>query len=126
MSWPSCIKLSLLSVVTVLSLNYRPNSVQIDSDIRANQLIKPWIVSMGWLCSPLALFPLAKVGRPVGLCRKWAYGRSASDLGIGCSSPGCTSGLHTSLRSGRRSRAHLAWVMGGVQLGGACAPLPSS
>ena len=38
-SWPSCVKSSFLSVVIVLSLNYRPNSVQIYLDIRADQLI---------------------------------------------------------------------------------------
>ena len=41
MSWLPCVKNSFfISVVIVLYLNYRPNSAQIDSDIREDQLIK--------------------------------------------------------------------------------------
>ncbi|CAI9176061.1 unnamed protein product [Rangifer tarandus platyrhynchus] len=92
-SWPSCIKSSFLSVVIVLSLNYRPNSVQIDSDKRADELIKSLDCPRG-----VALFPLAEVGRPVGLCKKWAYGQS---------------------------RAHQTWALAAVHLGApaACTPL---
>ena len=118
-------KSSFLSVVIVLFLNYVPNSVQIDSDIRADPLIKSLDCLRG-----VALLTIGFVSpsrsREARLSRKWSYGWSAPGLGTGCSSPGRTSGLHASLRSGRKSREHLACVTGRAHLVGSCVPSPSS
>ena len=68
MSWLPCgKKSSFLSVVIVLYLNYRPNSPQIDSDIREDQLIKNLELSLWW--EVRSLFHQKNL-KSLGICRR--------------------------------------------------------
>ena len=67
MSWLPCVKKSSsLSVFIVLYLNYRPNSAQIDSDIRGRSADKNLELSLWW--EVRSLFQQKNL-KSLGICR---------------------------------------------------------